>query len=174
MSPVDKQSSNRTSDSGSGASDTPDPKGLDVLIADDNPDMRGYVRRCLEREPDVASVVEATNGVEALAEVRRRAFDLIVTDGAMPRLDGFELCEALQRDDHLRSVPFLLITGEYSMREVEARLGALPCAAVLAKPFNAQVLCETVRRLLRRDAAGRRPESPLSLDDEDGKQPPTT
>ncbi len=174
MLPVDKQPSSRTSDSESGASDTNDRKRLDVLIADDNPDMRGYVRRCLEREPDVALVVEATNGVEALAEMGRRPFDLIVTDGAMPRLDGFELCEALQRDDRLRTVPFLLITGEYSIREVEARLGALPCAAVLAKPFNAQVLCETVRRLLRRGTAGGRPESPPTLDDEHGTAPPTT
>jgi CheY-like chemotaxis protein len=154
MSPLDKKPSSPTPDAALGAGETRNHRGFDVLVADDNADMRGYVRRCLEREPDVSTVVEATNGEEALAELRQRAFDLIVTDGAMPRLDGFELCEALQRDDRLRTVPFLLITGEYSIREVQARLGELPCAEVLAKPFNSQVLCETVRRLLRRGTAG--------------------
>jgi CheY-like chemotaxis protein len=126
---------------------------LTILVVDDDADMRVYVKRCLralKRQP--VRVIEAADGVEALAKARAGGVDLIVSDLVMPRLDGLALCRALQADAPARPIPVLLITGEASVEAVWARAGDVQVGAVLAKPFNARKLCAGVDRLLARPA----------------------
>ena len=119
-------------------------KGLTVLVVDDNPDMRAYVKGgLLQPGTQVTVVLEAADGRAALERVRQGGVDLIISDIVMPHLDGMALCRALQADANLRGLPVLLITGE-------SLPPALPDGAsgVLAKPFNATKLQGWVRRLL--------------------------
>ena len=115
-----------------------------ILIADDDEDMRLYLRRCLTGPglPGV-EVVEAADGREALERARQGGVDLVVSDLVMPHMDGLSLWRALQADEALRRVPVLLITGE----------GAPPslpegACEVLAKPFNKAALLAGASRLL--------------------------
>ena len=111
--------------------------------------MRGYVRRCVEKHGvEIEEILEARDGQEALEITRRRRIDLMVTDGAMPRLDGFALCTAVRRgltDGHTR---ILVITGQFDPKDAERRARRAGADRLLLKPFNALSLCEKIDEVL--------------------------
>jgi CheY-like chemotaxis protein len=120
-----------------------------VLVADDDPDMRLYVKRCLRALPRMNVVVlEAADGTDALARVQRGDVDLLISDLVMPRTDGFALCRAVRQDPSLGHVSILLVTGELSVREVKARAGEFGPIQVMSKPFNADQLNAKVTEML--------------------------
>ena len=109
-----------------------------VLVADDDADMRLYIRGCLRSRGDIR-IVEATDGDEAFALAQTLLPDLIVSDLVMPGLDGAALCRALKADGRTREIPFLLVSGE----------AQASCAdRFLAKPFNAAGLRAEVAHLV--------------------------
>jgi CheY-like chemotaxis protein len=130
--------------------------GLVVLIAENDRDMRGYVRRCVETHGmKLEEVIEARDGQEALEIVRIRRIDLLVTDGAMPRLDGFALSAALRREATNHRTRVLLITGQFDPKDAERRARAAGADGLLLKPFNALGLCEKIDEvLMSRSQAG--------------------
>ena len=79
-----------------------------IVLADDNADMREYVRRLMSQRFDVEAVA---NGREALDASRQRRPDVIVTDVMMPELDGFGLLQQVRADPSLRSGHHALRTG---------------------------------------------------------------
>jgi CheY-like chemotaxis protein len=88
-------------------------------------------------------VMEAKDGIEALTLLDKYAFDLIVTDLVMPRLDGFELIAQVRRTSP--NLPIVLISGytaEYAAAAIERATEFLP------KPIDPHVLVATVQRLL--------------------------
>ena len=113
-----------------------------VLVVDDDEDMRFYVRGCLGKL-GLKDVVEASNGVEALRIARGKEIALVVSDVAMPEMDGYELCRTLKADPTLNSVPVLLISGESGEPPPDVRADAF-----LPKPFNAARLWASVADLL--------------------------
>ncbi|CAN5529290.1 N/A [soil metagenome] len=119
---------------------------LQILVADDDADMRFYLTGCLHGcGLEGLTVTEAGNGRDALLLARALAFDLIISDLVMPGLDGHALCRALKADAATAAIPFLLVSGEVQ---------APPdCAdGFLEKPFNAAGLRTHVERLLARHA----------------------
>jgi CheY-like chemotaxis protein len=134
--------------------------GLMVLIAENDRDMRGYVRRCLERHDlEIQEILEARDGQEALEIARGQRIDLLVTDGAMPKLDGFALCTAIRRElaDHRTRV--LVVTGQFDPKEAERRARAAGADGLLLKPFNALTLCEEIDEVLRPSSPAAGPET---------------
>jgi two-component system chemotaxis response regulator CheY len=123
--------------------------GLVVLIAENDRDMRGYVRRCVEKHGvEIEEILEVRDGQEALNIARGRRIDLLITDGAMPRLDGFALCSAVRREltDHHPRV--LVITGQFDRKDAERRARTAGADGLLLKPFNALTLCEKIDKVL--------------------------
>ncbi len=125
-----------------------------ILLADDNADMREYVRRLLEGRYQVVAV---DNGVAALEEIRKAPFDLVLTDVMMPRLDGVGLLRAIRSDTETAALPVILLSAragaESSVQGMEA--GA---DDYLVKPFSARELLARIQAHLRlqsvrRDAA---------------------
>ena len=119
-------------------------EGTRILLADDNADMRGYVRRLLGRNCDVQTV---SDGQEALAAIRMKRPDLILTDVMMPNLDGFGLLRTIRSDADLREIPVIMLSARAGE---ESRLEGLGAGAddYLAKPFSARELIARVRSLL--------------------------
>jgi CheY-like chemotaxis protein len=115
-----------------------------ILIADDEPAIRIMVRRMLARLPCV--VVEARDGVEAVAHVRREPPDLILLDIVMPRLDGWAVLRTLQAEGFTPDIPVVLISGNVVLDAEEAR--GLGAAAVLPKPFQMTAVRALVQELL--------------------------
>jgi CheY-like chemotaxis protein/anti-sigma regulatory factor (Ser/Thr protein kinase) len=124
--------------------------GADVLVVDDNADMRAYLTRLLGRQWTVRTTA---NGEEALAAVAERAPDIVLTDVMMPRIDGFELLRRLRAEDATRDIPLIMLTARAGQ---EASVEGLEAGAddYLAKPFRADELLARVRVVLER-AAGR-------------------
>ncbi len=123
-------------------SDTPVaglPRPL-VLLADDNADMRDYVRRLLARSFEVAAVAD---GATALQAAKERKPDLVLADVMMPGLDGFELLRALRADDNLNTVPVILLSARAGE---EASVEGMEAGAddYLTKPFSARELVARV------------------------------
>lgn len=121
-----------------------------ILIADDDPSIRLMTRHILER--DGHKVIEATDGIEALAIFKQQQPDLVLLDGMMPELDGFETCARLCQLPGGDHVPILMITvlddGESVSRAFE--VGA---ADYVLKPIHWTVLRRRVRHLLQANQA---------------------
>ena len=111
-----------------------------VLVADDNADMRDYVRRLLEGRYEVASVPD---GQTALQAIRNERPDLVVADVMMPGLDGFGLVAAIRSDASLRDLPVIFLSARAGE---EANVEGLQAGAndYLVKPFSANELLARV------------------------------
>ncbi|HYF06961.1 MAG TPA: ATP-binding protein, partial [Acetobacteraceae bacterium] len=116
-----------------------------VVLADDNADMRDYIRRLLAGRCEVVSVPD---GKAALDAARQARPDLILSDVMMPVLDGFGLVRALRADPALREVPVILLSARAGE---EARIEGLDSGAddYLVKPFSARELIARVDSALR-------------------------
>jgi signal transduction histidine kinase len=111
-----------------------------VLLADDNADMRDYVRRLLGSRYDVTAV---SNGEEALQAALAEPPDLVLTDVMMPGLDGFGLLAALRSHERTKTKPVLMLSARAGE---ESRLEGLGAGAddYLVKPFTARELLARV------------------------------
>ncbi|GAB2180985.1 response regulator [Denitratisoma sp. agr-D3] len=119
-----------------------EPETLRVLLVDDSPNARKFMRRVLENL-GVEHFVEAENGRQAAAILGETMVDLVVTDYNMPEMDGRELVDFIRNQSWQRSVPVLMVTSETN----NGRLAAVEEAGVSGicdKPFEPGV----VRRLL--------------------------
>lgn len=83
--------------------------GSTILLVDDEQLARMVARRQLAKRR--YRVLEAENGLEALAILEREPVDLVLSDWMMPGLDGPGLCEAIKRHEHYRTIHFILMTG---------------------------------------------------------------
>jgi len=117
----------------------------EVVIAEDNPEMRSLLAFLIGRE---FAVRPQPNGRAALAAVRERSPQLVVTDVMMPEMTGTELCRALKEDAATRDVPVMLVT---SKAEREMKIEGLELGAddYVTKPFHPRELMARVRSLVR-------------------------
>jgi len=106
----------------------------------------------------------------ALAAARFTRPDLVVTDVAMPEMDGIELCRQIRAEPTTRDVPILVVSGDLSAEGAAAWEAG--CDAVLAKPCSRALLVTTVRRLLGTKALARRELRPGRARAVDSPLPP--
>ncbi len=116
-----------------------------IVVADDDPAIRNLVAFTLRRRGH--TVLEAGDGMQALALVREALPDLIVLDVMMPGLDGLEVAGALARDAATAGIPILMLSAKGQAVEVRAGL-ASGAAAYLVKPFAPRDLAARVAELL--------------------------
>jgi PAS domain S-box-containing protein len=131
-----------------------------ILLADDNSDMRGYLRRILKQRYEVHAVPD---GAAALELARSQPVDLVLTDVMMPRMDGFQLLRCLRGDARTRSIPIILLSARAGE---ESRVEGLDAGAddYLIKPFTVRELLARVDAHLR--MARMRRESAALLESE--------
>ncbi|MBC7371887.1 MAG: response regulator, partial [Bdellovibrionaceae bacterium] len=116
-----------------------------VLLADDNVDMRGYLKSLLQAEWDVVAVGD---GEAALDSASHNPPDLILSDVMMPKMDGFELIQKLKKNPKTRNVPVVLLSARAGE---ESRIEGLQGGAddYLVKPFSAKELLARVKTHLQ-------------------------
>lgn len=117
-----------------------------ALVVDDSLQLRRSIMYALQRLPDLVCV-EAGDGAEALKKLQAGRFDIILTDINMPVLDGLKLVAYLRADPTTAKVPVVVVTTE-SAEVDRARAMTLGASAYLVKPVQAQLVLETVKRLL--------------------------
>ncbi|QGZ66157.1 ATP-binding protein [Paraburkholderia acidisoli] len=123
-----------------------------VLVADDNADMRAYIRNLLAAKFEVEIVGDGRAALEAATRERP---DLIVSDIMMPGLDGLGVLRALRGDKRLRDVPVILLSARAGE---EARVEGLGTGAddYLVKPFSARELVSRIDALIELTALRRK------------------
>ena len=118
-----------------------------VLVADDDPAIRELIAFGLERAG--FSVVEVSDGEEALEALADRLPAVAVLDVMMPRLDGLEVLQRLRADPYTTSVPVLLLTAR-ARPEDDERGRVLGADDYVTKPFSPSELVARVRALADR------------------------
>ena len=116
-----------------------------VLIADDEQNIVISLEFLLGREG--FQVLVAQDGEEALARARAEKPDLVLLDVMMPKMNGFDVCQALRADPELSAVRILMLTAKGRETEVSKGLG-LGADAYMTKPFSTKELVVQVRALL--------------------------
>lgn len=117
-----------------------------VLVVDDDRETRQFYSDALAR--DGFEIDQAHNGHQALEKALQSSPNLILTDIAMPGIDGIELCKRLRADARTRAIPVLAITG-HNDRHYPDRVRTAGADHVLFKPCDAEMLVREARRLLR-------------------------
>jgi two-component system chemotaxis response regulator CheY len=114
-----------------------------VLVVDDSPTMRAFIRAALDDDGDL-EVVEAASGFEAMRLLPRGTFACVVTDVNMPDINGLELVAHMRKSEYHKATPIILISTQTSERDQQRGL-LLGANAFLAKPFEAHDLRDLVR-----------------------------
>ena len=120
-------------------------RGKRVLVVDDEPNILRTLTFVLKKEGyDVSS---ATNGEEAMAEVRSSKPDLIFLDIMMPKKNGYEVCQEIKGDSDLSDIHIIMLTakGQDADREKGLSVGA---EEFMTKPFSPIQVIGRVRELL--------------------------
>lgn len=115
-----------------------------LLVAEDEPKMRSIIRDYFEKKE--FAVWEAEDGEEALRCLGERAFDLILLDVMMPKLDGFSVCKAIRRDT---DTPVIFLTARIA-EEDQLRGFQAKADDYVTKPFSLPVLHAKALALLAR------------------------
>src|SRR3954447_11555488 len=118
---------------------------LVLLVEDDRSTRamyRDYLTQCGFR------IVDAHNGFQALEKARLLKPQAVVTDLAVPGMDGFEFCRALRQSPATRSIPVIAVTGHSEYLDDPLRLMQAGIRQVLTKPCPPDVLAGELRRLL--------------------------
>lgn len=116
-----------------------------VLFVDDNHDLIDFLKGEFD---NMYSITTASNGVEALKQVKRQAYDLIVTDLMMPEMDGIELARHLKSDKATVDIPLIMLTAKQDMGSVIEGL-TLGADEYITKPFNNEILALKMNRLIQ-------------------------
>jgi len=130
-----------------------------ALVVEDEPHIRELVVLHLGHEG--LTIVEARTGDEALRLVESEAFDIVVLDLMLPKVDGLAVCRAIRRDRRNGDVPILMLTAK---RDESDKVLGLESGAddYLTKPFGVRELVARARALLRRPRASQLPISAVS------------
>ncbi len=119
---------------------------LHILIVEDDADMRSLLRRVLEQEH--WQVSEAADGREALAQLHHHLPSLIILDLLMPLMDGFELIEELQRNEHWRRIPVVVVSAKEVTADDRERLDGHVTKILQKGAFTKERLLAEVREVV--------------------------
>ena len=121
---------------------------LHVMIVDDSPAMRAFIRRVLELSGlDIGLCLEASNGEEALQMLEEHWVDAILTDINMPQMDGEELLRRLSGHDLFRSIPVLVVSTDRTEGRIRKML-TLGARGYVTKPFAPETLRDELEHSL--------------------------
>ena len=117
-----------------------------ILIVEDSPTMRALLVSALEDLEGPLKITEVDSGFEALRQLPRESYDLILTD-----INGLELVSFVKTTPAYRSIPLIIVSTEGSERDRDKGM-SLGADAYLVKPFDPEDLCQVARNLLSRSS----------------------
>ena len=116
----------------------------EVLIIDDNIDIRTYLRSVLSEKYNVS---EASDGKVGLELARKIVPDIVLSDIMMPVMDGLEFCQQLKTDKAISHIPVILLTAR-SLDEQRAEGYEHGADAYISKPFSLRLLLSRIDNLI--------------------------
>lgn len=126
-----------------GYENTEGDKGWTVLVADDNKEIREYIKAGLE---STFNIIIARNGKEALEIIGKETVDIVITDVIMPVMDGIQLCRQIKHDISTSHIPVIMLSAK---TDVEEQLEAFHTGAddYIGKPFSMAVLLSKIQNM---------------------------
>lgn len=115
-----------------------------LLVVEDNPDIREYIRQSLSDDFDILT---AEDGSEGWTSAQERIPNIIVSDIMMPVMDGIQLCRLVKDDIRTSHIPVILLTAKDSLHDKEEGYTA-GADSYLTKPFSAKLLHSRINNLL--------------------------
>ena len=119
----------------------------DILVVDDEADIRELVQYNLEREG--FEVACAPDGEQALDHARSEHPDLVVLDLMLPGMDGLEVCRTMKNEDETSGIPIVMLTAKGEEADIVTGL-EMGADDYVTKPFSPRVLAARVKAVLRR------------------------
>jgi two-component system, chemotaxis family, chemotaxis protein CheY len=120
----------------------------DVLIVDDSATLRQMVKRTMAMAGlDVGEVFEASNGIQALAQLNDHPVAVLLVDINMPTMNGIQLLTRMKQSERLRNIPIVIVSTEGS-RERIAQLQNIGAFGYVRKPFQPEQLRDVLKPLL--------------------------
>jgi len=121
---------------------------MNILIVDDSVTIRTMIGKALRLSfPDIGEILEADNGIAALARLTETPVDAILTDINMPRMDGLQLIDKLKSQPNFKDIPVIVITTDGSENRIK-NLDSKGISGYLRKPFRPEQLRETLSNVL--------------------------
>lgn len=117
-----------------------------ILVAEDERDIRELITFTLNFAGHTVTTV--SNGAEALDAAQKEPPDVIILDGRMPKMTGYETCKAIKAIDALSHIPVIFLSAKGQDEEVKEGI-AVGAAAYILKPFSPQDLIERIAKLLQ-------------------------
>jgi PAS domain S-box-containing protein len=111
-------------------------------------------------------VVAALNGIEALQKLEDQQFDMIISDILMPKMDGFQLCREVKKNDKLKQIPFVFYTATYTDKKDEDLALSLGASGFIIKPTEPEKFMEIITTLIHEHKEGRLPVPQSVLEEE--------
>jgi two-component system, chemotaxis family, chemotaxis protein CheY len=119
-----------------------------VMIVDDSPSMRAFVRRVMDLSGfQVDTCLNAGNGAQGLALLEQQAVDIILTDINMPEMNGEEFVRRLEEHDRYRAIPVVVISTDATENRMQ-RMIQLGAKGYISKPFSPEALRGELERVL--------------------------
>ena len=119
-----------------------------ILIVDDSPVMRAFIRRIMVLSGiEATEFLEASDGQEALDMLQHQWVDVVLTDINMPGMDGEQFVRRLEADDLLKSVPVVVVSTDATEGRMHQML-SLGARGYVKKPFLPETLREELERVL--------------------------
>jgi two-component system, chemotaxis family, chemotaxis protein CheY len=121
---------------------------LSLLIVDDSPMMRSFIRRVLALSglPE-HEIAEAGDGEEALRVMRGQRVDVVLSDINMPKMSGSELIRTMREEPALRDIPVIVVSTDSTLQRIES-MRAYGARGYLSKPFPPEALRAEIERVL--------------------------
>lgn len=118
-----------------------------ILVVDDVLTTRLFMKKALKKI-GFTNIVLANDGDHALIELKRGTFDLVLCDWNMPNISGLAFLQEMRKIEHLKTTPFLLITGETDKAKVIEALGA-GVNQYIVKPIDVTTLEEKIKKAMK-------------------------
>jgi two-component system alkaline phosphatase synthesis response regulator PhoP len=119
-----------------------------ILVSEDERDIRELIVISLLTS-GLTNVIQAHNGVEAVAQAKANKPALILMDVRMPKMTGYEACKVLKEDESTANIPIVFLSAKG--QEAEVKLGKeLGAVEYIIKPFAPDELVHRVRDILKR------------------------
>jgi two-component system chemotaxis sensor kinase CheA len=126
--------------------ETKEKRSQHVLVVDDSITSRVLLHDILLSSG--YTVKTAVDGIDALTCLREEEYHMVVSDVEMPRMNGFELTEAIRRDEKMRELPVVLVTGLESKEDRERGFDVGANAYIIKSSFDQSNLLEVISRLI--------------------------
>jgi chemosensory pili system protein ChpA (sensor histidine kinase/response regulator) len=117
-----------------------------ALVVDDSISVRKFVASVLERND--YDTVTASDGQDALEELTKHDFDIVVTDLEMPKMHGFDLIREIRKQDQYKGLPIVILTGRAGQKHRDTGM-SLGANAFIVKPFKEIDLLNSLHKFIQ-------------------------